>query len=89
MAEYPEVDEYGQRFRWEANYSTGKHVRSYAPTDPDPCVVVQDAAVEAARSSSTPLTTRAAGEQATTQALPLCQHGYYASRCPTCHKETP
>jgi hypothetical protein len=51
----------------------------------NPCVVVQDAALEAARSSSA-LTdhTDTAGEQATTQALPLCQHGYYASRCPTC-----
>jgi hypothetical protein len=51
------------------------------------CVVVQDAAVEAARSSSTPLTTRAAGEQATTQALPLCRHGYYAARCPHCQED--
>lgn len=29
--EYPERDEYGRRFRWVANYSTGKHVREYAP----------------------------------------------------------
>jgi len=28
--EYPEVDDYNRRFRWEANHSTGRHVRVYA-----------------------------------------------------------
>jgi len=27
--EYPEVDDYGRRYRWEANHSTGKHIRIY------------------------------------------------------------
>jgi hypothetical protein len=48
----------------------------------NPCVPVQDAALEAARSSSDH--TDMADEQAGTQALPLCHHGYYATRCPAC-----
>jgi hypothetical protein len=31
--DYPEVDDYGRRFRWEANHSTGKYVRVYAPAE--------------------------------------------------------
>ena len=31
--EYPEEDDYGRRFHWETNHSTGKHVRVYQPED--------------------------------------------------------
>jgi hypothetical protein len=51
----------------------------------NPCVPVQDAAEEAARSSSDH--TDMADEQAGTQALPLCRHGYYAARCPHCQED--
>jgi hypothetical protein len=33
--DYPETDEYGRAFTWEANHATGKHVRIYRPEDTD------------------------------------------------------
>jgi len=35
-AEYPETDDYGRHFRWEANHSTGLHIRIYPPEEPLP-----------------------------------------------------
>ena len=34
--EYPETDDLGRRFRWEADYSSGKHVRIYEEADDGP-----------------------------------------------------